>query len=307
MKINIANNFIKRVQQLSTKVSIDHQRHTIFQHLRQNNYPSALINRLIHHSSNQHTIQHASPQHSTSTRARLLPAASNIARPTDTQHISPTTSPPDQLSTIRTDQGSHNSNREELQYRSMPNIPTLTSAVSAVLKVDYPNVRIAPRIVKTTQTLLQPVKDRVIPNQHHNVIYRIPCSNCEQVYIGMTTNNLKTRLSGHKSNINKLAEVLQTTQHIQAKTALIQHMVDHQHMFNLADTKIIDRSYRSSALPMLEMCHISNTSNAVNYRTDVEGLHTTYAGILHTLRANSSRRERSQNNNHNQTQQSTDE
>ncbi|XP_065084688.1 uncharacterized protein LOC135706931 [Ochlerotatus camptorhynchus] len=194
---------------------------------------------------------------------------------------------------------------EQFKYRSIPNIPILTSALAAILKTEYPTVKIAPRMIKTTKTLLRPIDDPILPQQQHNVIYSIPCRNCEKVYIGMTTNHLKKRLSGHKSNINKLAEILQTTQHIHAKTAVIQHIADHQHTFNLEGTKIID--HRSSALSMLEMCHINYTSNTVNYRTDVAGLSTTYTGILHTVRANLSRSERLRNNTHSQVEQSTNE
>ncbi|XP_065077334.1 uncharacterized protein LOC135700684 [Ochlerotatus camptorhynchus] len=216
-------------------------------------------------------------------------------------------SPSVQLSTAHVRHENNNQISEQLKYRSMPNIPILTAALAAILKTEYPTVKIAPRTIKTTKTLLQPIKDPIVTQQQHNVIYSIPCRNCEKVYIGMTTNHLKKRLSGHKSNINKLAEILQTTQHIHAKTALIQHIADHQHTFDLEGTKIIDRTYRSSALSMLEMCHINNTSNTVNYRTDVAGLNTTYAGILHTVKANISRRERSRNNTHSQVEQSTNE
>lgn len=108
----------------------------------------------------------------------------------------------------------------------------------------------------------------------------------------MTKNKLKTRLSGHQSNINKYTHLMQTQntdtdrelEVLGERTALIHHMIHMQHNFNLAKTKIVARSYRSSALPILEMCMITNTDNTVNFRTDTCGLSSTYAGILHVLK-----------------------
>ncbi|XP_062533790.1 uncharacterized protein LOC134202820 [Armigeres subalbatus] len=60
MKLNVANNLIKRITQLTTSTSIEQQKHTIFQILRQNNYPSSLINRLINRLNNNHPTRPAS-------------------------------------------------------------------------------------------------------------------------------------------------------------------------------------------------------------------------------------------------------
>ncbi|XP_053690860.1 uncharacterized protein LOC128739401 [Sabethes cyaneus] len=53
MKINVATNFINRVIKITTNKSSDQQKHVIFQHLRQNNYPTALINRLLNRIQNR--------------------------------------------------------------------------------------------------------------------------------------------------------------------------------------------------------------------------------------------------------------
>ncbi|XP_062533792.1 uncharacterized protein LOC134202821 [Armigeres subalbatus] len=288
MKLNVANNLIKRIMQLTTSTSIEEQKHTIFQILRQNNYPSSLINRLINRLNNNHPTRPASmndPPIININQSSTLPSLySHQAAPPPSLPPStpqPTSSQQSAISTISQFQNSHRET-EFVTYRSIPNIPILSRSVSEILKRDYASVKIATRNIKTTKTLLKPVKDPVPPLEQHNVIYSIPCSDCEKVYIGMTTNQLKKRLSGHKSNVNKH---LQTTPNdTQAKTALIQHMMEYQHTFSLDGTKIVDRTFRPSALPMLEMCHIHNTPNTVNYRTDVDGLNSTYAGILHTTK-----------------------
>ncbi|XP_062716065.1 uncharacterized protein LOC134291828 [Aedes albopictus] len=284
MKLNVAKNLINRATQLTTKSSMEQVKHKIFQILRQNNYPSALINRLTSHIRNNqaalttatpsnHNIQHSHP-----------PQQPSQADPGTTTIL------PISQHTL---QAPNSQIPNEVVYKSMPNIPILSRTISEILKREYPSVKIATYNIKSTKTLLKPVKDAVTPLEQHNVIYSIPCTNCDKVYIGMTTNHLKKRISGHRSNVNKHSN---TTEHdTQPKTALIQHMLDCQHTFNLDGTKIVDRSYRSSALPMLEMCHIHNTSNTVNFRTDVDGLNITYAGILHTVKTTQSRRRQMSN------------
>ena len=180
-----------------------------------------------------------------------------------------------------------------------------------------PNTKIALKTTNTLQNILPRVKDMVDPLQHSNIIYSIPCE-CNMVYIGMSKNQLKTRLSGHRSNIKVYKtqkDKTQQNQHennsnhnpvintetinaqlesppqiassiINHQTALIQHMAEYDHMFDLTRTKILDRSYRSSSLGILEMCHITNTPNTVNHRTDVDGLNNVYAGILHSIKVN---------------------
>ncbi|EDS29091.1 ATP-binding cassette sub-family G member 4 [Culex quinquefasciatus] len=93
---------------------------------------------------------------------------------------------------------------------------------------------------------------------------------------------------GHQSYINaldkKLLEGYQYSdvevQQLREKTALIEHCILHQHRFNLKQPHIIDHSYKTSALPVLEMCHITTTSNTVNRRTDTDGLSCAYANCL---------------------------
>ncbi|XP_062703666.1 arp2/3 complex-activating protein rickA-like [Aedes albopictus] len=206
------------------------------------------------------------------------------------------TNPPTEQQQINSTQRDHHHQVTEVLYRSMPNIPTLTRTISIILKKDYDQVKIATRNIKTTKSLLKTIKDPVPPNDQHNVVYSTPCNNCEGVYIGMTSNQLKKRMSGHKSDVNKIVNTPTDITH--AKTALTQHMIEHNHTFNLDGTKIVDRTFRSTALPILEMCHIQNTSNTINFRTDVDGLNTAYAGILHTIKKANSRREQPSNSTH---------
>ncbi|XP_062704289.1 uncharacterized protein LOC134286653 [Aedes albopictus] len=94
-------------------------------------------------------------------------------------------------------------------YVALPYIPQLSESIAKCLKKDYPRIKIANQNAKTAKIVYTKVKDPVESMLQHNVIYNIPCQNCDRCYIGMTSNKLKTRLSGHKSNINKLNRLLE--------------------------------------------------------------------------------------------------
>ena len=114
----------------------------------------------------------------------------------------------------------------------------------------------------------------------------------------MTKNKLQTRLYGHTHDANKYQSLVDSgvtnideqRDRLKDRTALIDHCIDYQHKFDLKNVKIIDNTFKVTALPILEMCHIVTATHTVNHRTDVDGLSTTYSGILRSIKTNNSRR-----------------
>lgn len=193
----------------------------------------------------------------------------------------------------------------EHMYRSLPYIPKLTPQVIKLLKQQYHNVKITPRCINTVGNLFTRIKDPLPNTLKHNVIYKVPCNGCDRSYVGMTGNLLKSRLSGHQSNVNKLEQLLgsgltysdRAVQELREKTALICHCIDEQHRFNLAATTILDSTYKKSALSILEMVWIYNDPSTVNKRKDVDALSTTFAGILHAIKKHPARNKKHTANN----------
>lgn len=179
----------------------------------------------------------------------------------------------------------------EIIYRSLPYIATLTPRITKLLKQNYPNVRITANNNNTINNLYTRVKDPLPMENRHNVIYRLKCKDCESSYTGMTSNLLKTRMSGHRSDQNKLESLLaaghsytdETVRALREKTALIAHCVDHEHRFDLTKPTIIDETHKKSTLPFLEMIWIYNEGTSVNKRTDTEGLNTNYSEIINKI------------------------
>ncbi|XP_055543585.1 uncharacterized protein LOC129729127 [Wyeomyia smithii] len=179
-------------------------------------------------------------------------------------------------------------------YKPLIYVQNLCSRLTKLFRTDLPNTTLATRNERTVGAMFTNMKDKLAAENQHNVIYRISCGNCKAFYVGLTTTQLKKRLSNHRSNINKLEQLLNQEHtrdtntheiaHLKEKTALLQHSIDSNHRFNLEKTIILDHHRRPSALPILEVCHIMNTEHTVNKRTDVDCLSSTYAGILHTLK-----------------------
>lgn len=105
-------------------------------------------------------------------------------------------------------------------------------------------------------------------------------------------------MNGHRSNIHEYTKHIQNNKtqtdeemiRLGEKTAVMKHIIENNHMFNTTQPKILDRTNRTAKLPILEMCHIASRSNTVNHRTDVDGLSTTYAGLLHSIKKSNSRK-----------------
>lgn len=169
----------------------------------------------------------------------------------------------------------------------------LTQRLRKSFEAALPDITLASRYENTTKRIFSNMKDNIPMDMRHNVIYRIPCNECEASYVGLTTTLLKQRLSSHRSTMNELEKLrskndddpatMYELERLKEKTALLQHSIEHNHQFNLQKTTILDHHRRQSALPILEVCNIINTPHTVNKRSDVDSLSSMYVGILHTL------------------------
>lgn len=242
-KLNMAINFARRVNQLTTNLDQQAKMQIVDEQLKLNDYPKPLRHRIAN----------------------------------------------------RMNERSNDENQQEIleyTYRRIPFIPHLSNKIDRVLQRDYNNIRLAKYNVRSARDYFTKVKDPVPPEQQTNVIYAIPCCHCEAMYVGMTTNRLKTRIHGHQTHYNTMDKLLERGIDVEdqemialgEKTALMHHSITKQHRFDLDRTKILDKNENTNTLQFLEMCHIVNNTNCINRRTDTEGLHAIYAGILHEVR-----------------------
>lgn len=118
------------------------------------------------------------------------------------------------------------------------------------------------------------LKDKTDVNLQSNVVYKIPCLECEKIYIGQTGRYLKTRMSEHRRDCRNF--------HInkESKTALFEHVISEGHFFDFENVQVIGTQNILKKRLLDEMIEIRRHSNTVNKRTDIENLNTCYYNLI---------------------------
>jgi hypothetical protein len=62
-----------------------------------------------------------------------------------------------------------------------------------------------------------------------NLVYSIPCMNCDKVYIGETSRMKETRMKEHEAKIKTLA----------SNSKLVEHILKYKHKFDFSSTKTL--------------------------------------------------------------------
>ena len=100
-----------------------------------------------------------------------------------------------------------------------------------------------------------------------DVIYSIPCNDCDKIYIGQTTQHLSDRINGHKYAKNP--------------TALTNHRKNEKHDFDYNNTQILAIEKKQKKREILEMIYIQkNIEKSINHRTDIKNFSSIYFPIL---------------------------
>lgn len=99
-----------------------------------------------------------------------------------------------------------------------------------------------------------PLKAKTPKEKVSNVVYQIPCKDCQGVYIGQSSQYVHKRMDGHKF--------------AQEKTALKQHIKEKTHSFDFQNVRILKREKSEQVRLGLEGLCILKEKNAVNSRTE---------------------------------------
>ncbi|KYN35752.1 hypothetical protein ALC56_09903 [Trachymyrmex septentrionalis] len=112
-------------------------------------------------------------------------------------------------------------------------------------------------------------KDRLPDSSKRNVVYRINCNDyiithCDSIYVRQTERQLKTRISQHRSHINR-----NTTTH----SVITDHRLHHCHDFCWKNVKILENERNYNKRFVSEMINIKQQNNSINLKTDTELLY----------------------------------
>ena len=157
-------------------------------------------------------------------------------------------------------------------YYSFPYIAEMAPKITKLFK-NEPTIKIAFKYNKTIGTVFTKLKDRDELLKKSNVVYSIPCHECNGVYVGQTSRVLKSRITQHKSDCR-----------LDKKSCtLAQHTNQLGHLFNFNETKVLCNETNYNKRLFLEMVEIYLHPNTINKKTDIDNLSVIYSNIL-TLR-----------------------
>ncbi|CAB0015761.1 unnamed protein product [Nesidiocoris tenuis] len=111
-------------------------------------------------------------------------------------------------------------------------------------------------------------------------VYKIPCKNCDQMYIGESLQNLRKRLQQHSRNITNK----------QQKTALDRHMLETGHLPDFDNVTSLGKHNNTTNRRILENIHIiKNSALTMNIQSDLMNLGEQFYPLFrknHTRRKN---------------------
>lgn len=164
-------------------------------------------------------------------------------------------------------------NNTQAKYFKIPYIQNLSERIARHLTSE--NVNIAFSNENKNRKLFSKQKTRTPHELVSNVIYKIPCNDCNGVYIGQTGRYLKTRIAEHKRSVRP--NILINTKN---KTALAEHFDQKQHIFNYDNITIVGQQQNYKKRLVNEMIEIKKHPTNINKKQDVEKLSVAYHNIL---------------------------
>lgn len=166
-------------------------------------------------------------------------------------------------------------------YKSTTYVPGFSERLSNSNIYNKDKFQLALRTSNTVNNFFSKTKSRIKKEDKSNLVYKIRCNGdksnvCQKVYVGTTKTKLKTRLSGHKSDVKAIDRPMEQ------KTALAAHCTLTGHVPNFNDVDILTQENNYRRRYTLEMLHIINvpTDERMNYKTDTDQIAHIYRNIV---------------------------
>lgn len=156
-----------------------------------------------------------------------------------------------------------------VRFSSLPFIDTLTNRLTNVFK-HIKNLKIAQYNLITNHINFTNLKDKIPIANQSDVVYKIPCSQCEAIYIGQTSQALSRRITLHKSDSRLRPD----------RCALANHAYNKKHVIDFESVRILEHETNNFNRTFLEMCHINNHENTMNSKADINKLNIFYKYLL---------------------------
>ncbi|XP_037041511.1 uncharacterized protein LOC119078142 [Bradysia coprophila] len=156
------------------------------------------------------------------------------------------------------------------RFIAAPYIPGLSEKLKKSL--NQHNLTLSCKTTNRIGNIYSKTKYTVPKEEKSKVIYQVKCRDCNAIYIGITKQKLKDRMSKHRSDVH-LKKTTNTT-------GLTLHAVNESHTFNFNDVKILEQIPNYFQRIIAEKMFIHKASNTVNTQVDKSGLHASYINLM---------------------------
>ncbi|XP_050315966.1 uncharacterized protein LOC126750390 [Anthonomus grandis grandis] len=171
-----------------------------------------------------------------------------------------------------------NNENNQLAYFKIPYINTLSHKIKKTIQSKSDVIKISEKNENSVRKhFFTKLKTKDAFDLHSNIIYKIPCSGCDVCYIGQTGRYLRQRLYEHEYDCRNLALK-------KNPTALAEHKMNTGHNFNFGKTTIMGQQQLFKKRLLAEMINIKKHNNAVNKRTDIDNLSSSYFNLIDQIK-----------------------
>ena len=124
---------------------------------------------------------------------------------------------------------------------------------------------------RTLRNILVHPKDPVPPDQKKGVVYRVPCGDCDQTYVGQTARTLHIRRREHMRALTNADP---------SSSALAEHAMAQRHSIAWGEAEVLDSNSLLHQRCAIEAWHIRSQANPMNRETGL--LPPAYNPLIHS-------------------------
>lgn len=163
----------------------------------------------------------------------------------------------------------------------VPFFPSVAKPLKTIARRHHVSVTFTSNL--TLRNLLTRTKTPTEPANIPNVIYEIPCEDCEQTYCGQTKRPLHKRIAEHQGFTRRAGSYV--SEDLQYKSGVAHHSITLGHNIAFNKTLILTTAQHSSQLDMLEHAAIKIKSPALNRMHSAPSVPGPWATLLPNIEA----------------------
>ena len=170
-------------------------------------------------------------------------------------------------------------------YNTLANISVpYYSALSKPLRQisDRHNISLTFTSNRNLRNILTKTKTQPPPHTTRNVIYQIPCKDCNATYCGQTRRPLHLRLSEHQRFTNNSKSFTSTD--LQYTSAVAHHAHTTGHTIDFKSTHILSSLTKSSQLDLIEHAAIKIICPSLNKLHSTPNINNQWTDLLPTIK-----------------------